>query len=102
WAATAAMRPAMPDSVSVVEGDQASHGAHAHPKIAADGDRSEHAAESEGDSADNCCCQAYCGVFAIDSPMPKLAHPVAVSIKGFMNDLRAFGECPALHRPPNI
>jgi hypothetical protein len=34
--------------------------------------------------------------------MPKLAHPVVASIKGFMNDLRTFGESPALHRPPNI
>lgn len=101
-AANAAMHPVMPDSASFVEGDPSAHGVHAHPKMTDDGHHSEHAAESDGDTADNSCCQDYCGVFAIDAPMPKLAHPVAASIRGFMNDLRTFGESPALHRPPNI
>lgn len=76
-AANAAMHPAMPDSASFVEGARSAHGVHAHPKMTDDGHHSEHAAEGDGDTADNSCCQDYCGVFAIDAPMPKLAHPVA-------------------------
>lgn len=101
-AANAAMHPAMPGSTSLVEDDHSAHGAHAHPKMTDEGHHFDHATASDGATSDNGCCQDYCGVFAINPPMPKLAHPVAASIKGFMNDLRTFGESPALHRPPNI
>ncbi|MCJ8518532.1 hypothetical protein ABID21_001144 [Pseudorhizobium tarimense] len=101
-AANAAMHPAMPDSASFVENSHSAHGAHAHSKMTVEAHHSDHATATDVDTGNNGCCQDYCGVFAIDAPMPKLVHPVAASIKGFMNDLRAFGESPALHRPPNI
>ena len=101
-AVNAAMHPSSTSSASLTAVAQSSHGSHAHDVSSAVDRHSSEADEANTDKSSNTCCQDYCGVFAITCAMPKLAHPMVVSIKDFMNDVSTYGESPRLHRPPNI
>ncbi|MBB6181893.1 hypothetical protein [Pseudorhizobium flavum] len=102
-AVNAAMHPSSSSaSVSMIQDVHSSHGAHKHHVLLEDGLHADQGDEASKGSSSKTCCQDYCGVFAITCAMPKFAHPQVESITDYMNDVRTFGESPALHRPPNI
>ena len=100
-AVNAAMHPSSSASASLNDAHSV-HVAHEDSATSVDGPHADQVDEASSDKSGSTCCQDFCGVFAITCAMPKIAHPVVVSMKGFINDIRTFGESPALHRPPNI
>ncbi|MCA1443753.1 hypothetical protein I6F07_26785 [Ensifer sp. IC4062] len=93
----------------------AMHGAWSNPEIAqsdnhhhelASGGHTHGDQKSSPDDAQKLakteCCKGFCVSMAIVAETDPVGGPRVASIREFIDDARATGELPPLHRPPNI
>lgn len=95
-AASATMHGSWSD-MSIVKSDH--HGVandtHSHGDHVSSSDASQKMAKRD-------CCKGFCASMAITTGTSAVAGPHVASIREFIDDARALGEIPSLHRPPNI
>lgn len=76
-----------------------------HASTSGDHSHGEHASPHDDTAKKNVkqeCCSNFCVSMAIVTATVAVGDPQVISIREFVDDARAPGELPPLHRPPNI
>ncbi|WFU51585.1 hypothetical protein [Sinorhizobium terangae] len=79
---------------------------HQHHEVASGdhvhGDHDQSSPDDAHKLAKTDCCQGFCISMAIVTDADAVGGPRVATIRKFIDDARAIGELPQLHRPPNI